>query len=263
MPDGGNSMKEKGKKEGKFGKRSIVLGTIAIVGLAAILMTAAHASAATINVPGDQPTIQDAIDAASDGDTIVVGTYTESVTINKSIDLVGQPGAIIKCPATPKTVKVQESGHTFEYVVLAAGGTYGSGNNTYYGTGTINVGITGFEVDGNNGGTSSSYYFTGILLRNAVGNISDNYIHDMYGPSGDGSGEQTFGMLIYGNSDATVYGNTVENFSRGGIVANGEAGPLADPVVDIKNNIVYGNGRIMKSAIAGSILQDGLRQEYW
>jgi len=45
MSDGGISMKEKGKKEGKFGKRSIVLGTIAIVGLAAILMTAAHASA--------------------------------------------------------------------------------------------------------------------------------------------------------------------------------------------------------------------------
>jgi len=188
--------------------------------------------------------IQSAIDAASDGDTIIVaaGTYTESIIINKSIDLVGQPGAIIKCPATPKTVKVQESGHTFEYVVLAAGGTYGSGNNTYYGTGTINIGITGFEIDGNNGGTSSSYYFTGILLRNAVGNISDNYIHDMYGPSGNGSGEQTFGMLIYGNSDATVYGNTVENFSRGGIVANGDAGALPDPVANIKNNIVYGNG---------------------
>ena len=48
------------------------------LGLGACLF-AGSASAATINVPADQATIQAAIDAASDGDVVLVapGTYYE------------------------------------------------------------------------------------------------------------------------------------------------------------------------------------------
>jgi len=189
-------------------------------------------------------TIQDAIDAASDGDTIVVhdGVYEESLTIDKSINLISGSNPIIKCPSSPEDVYIQESTHHFEYVIAVLGGTYNSTNDTVYGSGTIHVNISGFEINGSNAGTGTSHYFAGIFIRNAVGNISNNYIHDMYGPSGDGSGEQTFGILAYGNSDLTVYGNTIEDFSRGGIVANGDLGALPDPVANIQNNIVMGNG---------------------
>ncbi|KAA0007406.1 MAG: hypothetical protein FE045_00275, partial [Thermoplasmata archaeon] len=219
-----------------------VLGMVIILGIA-ILGILGNANAATINVPADYPTIQQAIDNASNGDTIVVaaGTYIESITINKSINLVGETGAVIKCPSTPKTANLQESSHTFEYIVLIAGGTYNASNNTYYGPGTINVNITGFEINGSNNGTGIDT-FVGILARNAIGNISNNYIHHMYGPSENGSGEQTFSILVYGNSDLTVYNNTVKDFSRGGIVANGDAGTLPDPVIIVKNNVIYGNG---------------------
>jgi len=45
-----------------------------------------------INVPGDYPTIQEAINASFDGDTIIVasGTYYENIYINKSISLIGE-----------------------------------------------------------------------------------------------------------------------------------------------------------------------------
>lgn len=45
----------------------------------------------TINVPEDYSTIQEAIDAAINGDTIVVetGTYNENIVINKNIKLIG------------------------------------------------------------------------------------------------------------------------------------------------------------------------------
>ncbi len=78
----------------KAGRFLIRIGLILalLVGMFAILPTAKTVSAATITVCAsgcDYPTIQAAIDAASDGDEILVGpgTYTENITINKNIKL--------------------------------------------------------------------------------------------------------------------------------------------------------------------------------
>ena len=55
------------------------------------LATATPVSADTLDVPGSYSTIQDAIDAAIEGDTIQVaaGTYTENITIDKRLTIQG------------------------------------------------------------------------------------------------------------------------------------------------------------------------------
>ena len=180
--------------------------------------------------------IQDAINAASPGDTIKVheGTYTEQLIINKSLTLIGDPMPKIVAPDTRATFTIPESSATFDPIIFA----YGS----LTGTETISVTIEGFEIDGGNK-AASGYRFVGILYRNVKpGVISNNVLHSLYPPSGKGSGPETVGILIYGDSEVEIYQNEIRDFSRVGIGASGDAGPNVDPVVIIQENTVFGNG---------------------
>lgn len=63
-----------------------------LAGCAAFLLTLSNASASTLNVPSVYPTVQAAIDAAVDGDTVLIapGTYLETIDFNgKSITVKG------------------------------------------------------------------------------------------------------------------------------------------------------------------------------
>ena len=151
--------------------------------------------------------IQDAINAASPGDTIKVheGTYTEQLIINKSLTLIGDPMPKIVAPDTRATFTIPESSATFDPIIFA----YGS----LTGTETISVTIEGFEIDGGNK-AASGYRFVGILYRNVKpGAISNNVLHSLYPPSGKGSGPETVGILIYGDSEVEIYQNKIRDFS--------------------------------------------------
>jgi parallel beta-helix repeat protein len=81
-----------------------------------------------IYVPYDYPTIQAAINAATTSDIIhVTGTYHEHITINKSINLVGEGEAIINGDNTGTVINVTANGVTiFNFKILNAGSNWTS-----------------------------------------------------------------------------------------------------------------------------------------
>jgi parallel beta-helix repeat protein len=175
--------------------------------------------------------IQSGVDAAADGDTVCLesGTYQEQVIINKDLRLVGDD-AEIRAPADMDTFSIPESGRTFRPIVFAFGGSEAGGEVT--GTETVSVDISGFEIAGLQS-VPAGHSFTGILLRNVDGDTEANIVRDMFSSS-----EETFGILVYGDSEVTIADNIVSEYSRGGIGANGDFGVSPAPVASIRGNIV-------------------------
>jgi len=201
-------------------------------------------------------TIQDGVDAVADGGIVNVaaGTYSEQVIINKSLTLNGTGGPVVEPPvdlvSSLAVYKIEESSRDFYPMLFAYGGTDdGSGNIT--GPATIEVTITGFDIDGNNSATASM--FAGLLMRNCL--ASEVTYNDFFELLFSAGNPQTGGIVVYGNSNVLVDNNTVNDWTRVGIGILGDYDVLTDPTAVVSNNIVAGEGPLPY----GSWAQNGIQ----
>jgi len=152
-------------------------------------------SAATINVPDDYSTIQAAIDAASDGDTIYVcaGDYSESVSVVGFTDL---------------TIKAQGAGKSVKSVKVNPTPTGSTNGFTVYSDG---VTIEGFEIYGTN---------FGIWFEGSNNKFSNNYIHDIASTKvwDDGGVGISLWDMDGGSNYNTITNNVIEDIERTGIL---------------------------------------------
>lgn len=215
-----------------------------VMAFALFAMTAGTAQAATIAVPGDQATIQAAIDAASSGDTINVaaGTYTEAVVVNKSVHLVGA-GAGNSIIQAPGSLPVATDINSVIVTVVGSG---------------VNAEINGFTIAGP-GPSGCGSIKAGIYVRgNANANIHDNSIVDVRDSGATISGCQNgIGILIGRDADATIGTATITNnlvvmYQKGGIMVDG-AGSNAS----ITDNTVTGIGTTAITAQNGIQISRG------
>jgi nitrous oxidase accessory protein len=203
----------------------------------------AVAAPTTIIVPDDYPTIQEAVNAAHQGDTVLVrsGTYRENVVVNKSISLTGE---------SPANTKVN-GGSTAPALHITAGNTIVSGFTIQNGVYTVFVdrcssniieknvfqggfdGIFFWHSDNNTVDKDefSGTFDYGVLLG---GYCSDSTVRDNIV-------EHTwYGIGLWDSSSNTVYNNTIENTGSGAAPSGFE--PAGILVYDhSKDNKIIGN----------------------
>ncbi len=196
----------------------------AAVGLCVSVVVAA--SAATIRVPQDQPTIQAGINAASNGDIVLVaaGTYTGTGNKNldfggKSIALGGENGApvtIIDCQGSGRgllfdsgeTAQASVNGFTIRNGVAPGTFPNNSGGGIYCNGGSPT--IAGCVIENNSAGWGGG----GIHCNNASPVILDNIIQNNTAGYAGGIGVVAGNPQIIGN---TIVSNQGARFDGGGV----------------------------------------------
>lgn len=227
--------------------RHLAFVAVLVVGAAACSTAGSDA----LEVPADYPTLGDAVAAASDGATITVapGRYEESVSIDRPLRLVADPGSveIVGVAGVPVISINGTTGVTIQGLDIIGGVTGVAvidstdiviSNNrivdsTHRG---VDVVYSAATVTGNEIRPAAGPYVIGIRLANAVSlpesMISGNVVQyaDGYGiavnfanatvDGNDVIGGERAGIAINEMSLGTVLGNTVSDASRYGILVH-------------------------------------------
>lgn len=196
------------------------LTLLAVTGLAAgmtlISATPAFAVVPTLEVCSSctYTTISAAVAAASNGDTIQVdaGTYPESVTIDKSLTLVG-PNSTTS-PNTPDPL-VANTARVAEAIVKPAGA---AGAHAFIvADGVTSVSISGFTVDLSSGVTDQRYF----MMAGNQADLNLSLTHNIF----EGASDTSVGYIVVksalGNANVTVTDNRfTESGSSNGLRIN-------------------------------------------
>jgi hypothetical protein len=197
---------------------------------------ATRAAATIRTVPVPYATIQSAVDASSPGDTVSIapGSYDEQVivtTSNLTITGSGAGSTIIQPTSVVANSTSLITGRPIAAIVLVDGAS--------------GVTIEQLSVDGSFAGTllGCSPSFIGIFYRAASGLVSETHVANIFTPFNP-SCQGSIGIFVQSgnggpkqNSDVVIDSNTVDNYGKNGITANG-----GGTAVTVTDNIVTGRG---------------------
>ncbi len=217
----------------KLGKKTISAIVLAFVLLSVSIMVfkVQPAKARTIIVPDEYPTIQAAINAANDGDTVSVrsGTYLESVSVRRSIRLVGWSPHTTKIDGEKDLAlaitadDVSVSGFTLASSKLREGDPSPHEEDLFI------VWVEGSNcVISNNivQGVAETRWVTGILLVSCSNNnVENNRIRDLH----------TDGVRIWLSNSNVIRNNVINNTSLGINVVTSQSNAIEGNIITYTN----------------------------
>lgn len=191
-------------------------------------------------------TIQEAINTASDNDTVhvIAGSYTEQVTINKSLDLIGEGETITTILAPAVRISTVAQGTDVHDYILAA----------YALSGTIDVRVEGFTIDaGSQNKTAGTARIDGVFFRDVndaggtMAGLFSSTIHN-FASTPD---YESWGLTVYGDSLLTIDDNDISDYTRDGLLVIGGN-------ITISGNTITGsatplNGINIQDVTAGTV----------
>lgn len=189
-----------------------------VVLILGLIFVAGRLPSSTLQVPSQYSTIQAGIDAASDGDTVIVAAGTFWGTGNVNLDFTGKEILVISEEGAENTI--------IDCLQRARGFLFYSGENE-------NSILQGFTI--RNGYIGGEDYGGGIICYNSSPAIRNNIISECYAYLGGGIGfiggsavlenneiarneaERGGGIGCYGGSTALIADNYIhDNYSSGG-----------------------------------------------
>ncbi|MBN4076402.1 thrombospondin type 3 repeat-containing protein [Gemmatimonas aurantiaca] len=235
-----------------YSLRRLTNGALLILCLS--LLFVSDGLSVTIYVPGDQPTIQDGIDAASDGDTVIVspGVWSESIDFNGKKIVVASEGGpestIIEPPNATDTAVFFLGGEDTTSVLF--GFTiqnaylnifiYTNASPKIENNKILNAPYRGIYSETTGGGIIRGNYFEGN--NGGFKALSGSYIIEHNTAIDNHSNENGGGIFCYNCKDTRISNNVVAFNSAqswgGGILVSGNVR------AKIHNNTVFGNWAI-------------------
>jgi Periplasmic copper-binding protein (NosD) len=215
-----------------------VLTFVRAIAFVAVVSTPFLARAATTLVVGQGAScpnaqfskIQDAVNAASPGDTIQIcpGQYDEQVTIDKKLEVDGNNGAVIRPANVSANTTGIASGKSIAAIVLVDGAT--------------DVTIRNVIVDGADSAiVACSPDLIGVFYRNASGELSRVAVRNVKLAANLNGCQSGSAILVQsgggGKSVVGIAGSSIHDYQKNGITAN----EIGTQVV-IEENFVTGLG---------------------
>jgi hypothetical protein len=173
--------------------------------------TGTGTSGGSCSAPGYN-NIQPAVNAAPADSLIIVcpGTYTEQVTVSKTLALKGSGLSTTKV-LLPSTLLVPDGFGQINVVTINGGG--------------ITVSISGFTISGPGPGLCNSINYGIFVSGGATAQISHNsivHIRDTpFGGCQNGGGIRVGSNFLATTGTATIVSNSISDYQKGGIVVDG------------------------------------------
>ncbi len=215
---------------------------VLLLSVVASVFTTSIAAANIIHVPADQPTIQAGINAASNGDTVLVapGTYNEDINFSgKAITVKSSGGSAVTA------INGTSNGPVVQFV---------SGE----GSGAV---LRGFTIqNGMAVSSSSSFFGGGILVKSASPTIVNNVITGNQAASGGN------GIAVLGGSPHIINNRITKNVQSpnftlgtggGGVLVTDTSSPtITGNTISYNSTTANGGGVVLYSVTGGAVLMN-------